>query len=257
MSSKDIFKIFLIEGNKVLLKRETNDFELPLLNQFTEKDLIKIQKFGLYSNYLIAGLESEAVIPEGFNWIPVREVSRTCENEVIRNSAFAAYQINWDLQTTFCGRCGNRTETKDEERAKVCPNCGLVVYPRISPAIIVAIVKDGELLLAHNSNFPAGFYSVLAGFMNPEESFEECVKREVREEVGISLKNIKYFGNQPWPYPDSHMVAFTAEYESGEIVVDNDEISAADWYKPDLLPKIPERNSISRSLIDWFVEKYS
>ena len=206
---------------------------------------------------MVAGLKDDSNIPEGFIWIPVREITRNCKDDDIRNSAFAAYQVNWDLQTTYCGRCGSETESKQGERAKVCPSCGLVVYPRISPAMIVAIVKDGELLLAHNSKFREGFYSVLAGFMNPGESFEDCVKREVQEEVGISLKNIKYFGNQPWPYPDSHMVAFTAEYDTGEIIVDNDEILTASWFKPDKLPHIPGKDSISRALIDWFVEKYS
>lgn len=250
-------RIYLINGNKVLVFKQENLYQLPSMEDFEAERYHNLQKFGIDSEFLIAGLKEHSNIPERFCWLPVREVTRNCKDKTIRNSAFATYQFNWDLQTTYCGRCGAKTEYSQKERAKVCPVCNLVVYPRISPAMIVAIVKDGELLLAHNSKFRAGFYSVLAGFMNQEETFEDCVKREVKEEVGISLKNIRYFGNQPWPYPDSHMVAFTAEYASGEIVVDNDEILSASWFKPDQLPDIPGKESISRALIDWFVDNYS
>lgn len=257
MPSKHRRKIYLINGNKVLVRKQEVFYQLPYSEDFETDGFLKLQKFGIDSDFLVAGMQKDSQIPEGFSWLPVREVTRNCRDSEIRNSAFAAYQLNWDLQTMYCGRCGSETELKLGERAKICPDCGLVIYPRISPAVIVAIVKDGNLLLAHNSNFKEGFYSVLAGFMNPAESFEDCVRREVKEEVGLSLKNIKYFGNQPWPYPDSHMVAFTAEYDYGEIVVDNDEIVTAAWFKPDELPNIPGKDSISRALIDWFIDKYS
>ena len=112
-----------------------------------------------------------------------------------------------------------------------------------------------HILLARSPRFPGKFYSVLAGFVEPGETLEECVKREIFEEVGIAVKNIRYFGSQPWPFPDSLMVAFTAEYADGEIQVDNTEIADADWFPSDRLPKIPPRISIARRLIDWFVEE--
>jgi len=252
-----INSIYIIEANRVLVKYLNEDYQLPLEDQIDANDLINAQRLLMDKSYLIAGIKHDADIPDGFAWKPVREVARKSNKPEIRNIAYAASQINWDIQTKFCGKCGSLNEPKSDEHAKICSCCRLVIYPRISPAIIVAIVKDGELLLAHNSSFPDGFYSVLAGFMNPGETFEDCVKREVIEEVGINLKKIRYFGNQPWPYPDSHMVAFTAEYESGEIMVDNNEILTASWFKPNDLPAIPGKNSISRGLIDWFVEKYS
>ncbi len=143
------------------------------------------------------------------------------------------------------------------QRAKACPYCQLTIYPRISPAVIVAVIKEQQILLAHAPRFPQGFYSVIAGFVEPGETFEDCVHREVREEVGIEAADIRYFGNQPWPFPDSLMVGFTARYAGGEITVDHDEILEAGWFCADKLPEIPGKVSIARKLIDWFVENYS
>ena len=129
-------------------------------------------------------------------------------------------------------------------------------YPRLSPAIIVAVINDNRILLAHADRFASGLYSVLAGFVEPGEAFEECVKREVKEEVGIMVKNIRYFGSQPWPFPNSLMVGFTADYDSGKISIDGIEIKDAGWFKANDLPRIPGKISIARRLIDWFVERY-
>lgn len=144
---------------------------------------------------------------------------------------------------------------KNDERAKVCPSCGFVNYPRISPAMIVAVTRGREILLAKGSRFQGGFYSVLAGFVEPGETFEECVEREIKEEVGLKVKNINYFGSQPWPFPDSLMVGFTAEYAGGDITIDNKEILDAGWYTAEGLPLIPGNGSIARRLIDWYVQK--
>ncbi len=145
------------------------------------------------------------------------------------------------------------------ERAKKCPNCGLTNYPRLSPAIIIAVVRPTEqgnrLLLARNHRFPSGRYSVIAGFVEPGESLEECAQREVREEVGIRIKNICYFGSQSWPFPNSLMVGFTAEYDSGTLVLEAAEIAEAQWFAADHLPLLPPKMSIARRLIDWFVEE--
>jgi NAD+ diphosphatase len=141
------------------------------------------------------------------------------------------------------------------ERAKECPKCGLLHFPRLAPAIIVLVERGNELLLARSRHFMPGMYSVLAGFVEPGESLEEAVVREVREEVGISVKDIKYFGSQPWPFPHSLMVGFTATYGCGEITIDDTEIEDAGWFTADKLPRIPGKISIARKLIDWFVEK--
>jgi len=186
--------------------------------------------------------------------VPVMLFSRLGE-EVIQVAGLANQLRLWNLNHQFCGKCGNPTENKTDERAKICPQCGLINYPRLSPAIIVAVIKDKQILLAHSSRFPSKFYSVLAGFVEPGETLETCVKREVREEVGLDVKNICYFGSQPWPFPDSLMVAFTAEYAGGKITTDNCEIADANWFSADNLPDVPPKISIARELIDWFLNK--
>ncbi len=165
--------------------------------------------------------------------------------------------VAWDRTHRFCGQCGAPTEDEPHERAKRCPACGLIGYPRLSPAIIIAVVRKTDqgdrLLLARNHRFPTGRYSVIAGFVEPGETLEECAQREVCEEVGIRIRNVRYFGSQPWPFPNSLMIAFTAEYAGGEITLEESEIAEAGWFAAGALPDIPPRMSISRRLIDWFV----
>ena len=127
----------------------------------------------------------------------------------------------------------------------------------MSPAVIVAVVKGSEILLAKSPRFQYSFYSVLAGFVEPGETFEECVRREIREEVGIEVENIRYFSSQPWPFPHTLMVGFTSDYAGGALTVDNEEIIEAQWFKADNLPSIPRTGSIAYQLIHWFVKEYS
>ena len=135
----------------------------------------------------------------------------------------------------------------------MCTKCGAVTYPVICPAIIVAITKGDEILLAHNKNFEDNIYSIIAGFVDAGEDLESTVKREVFEEVGIKIKNIKYYGNQTWAFPNSLMIGFFAEYESGEIKVDGKEILDAAWFKKDNLPNLPKKMTIARKMIDSFI----
>jgi NAD+ diphosphatase len=162
--------------------------------------------------------------------------------------------LHWHLTHRYCGKCGRETENKTDERAKICPRCQHINYPRLSPAVIVAIVKDDRILLARNRKYKGSFYSVLAGFVEPGESLEQCVRREIKEEVGIRVKNVRYFGSQPWPFPDSLMIAFVSDYDAGEIAVDGSEIIEAAWFSRDELPHIPPKISIARQLIDWFAQ---
>jgi NAD+ diphosphatase len=162
--------------------------------------------------------------------------------------------LHWHLTHRYCGKCGRETENKTDERAKICPRCQHINYPRLSPAVIVAIVKDDRILLARNRKYKGSFYSVLAGFVEPGESLEQCVRREIKEEVGITVKNVRYFGSQPWPFPDSLMIAFVSDYDAGEIAVDGSEIIEAAWFSKDELPHIPPKISIARQLIDWFAQ---
>jgi len=161
--------------------------------------------------------------------------------------------VEWAATHRFCGRCATPTERVDGERSMRCPACGLSAYPRIAPAIIVLVRKGDLALLAHGARFPAPFYSTLAGFVEPGESLEECLVREVKEEAGIDVGNLRYFGSQSWPFPHSLMVGFFADYQGGELALDPTEIVDAKWFRHDELPMIPPPLSISRQLIDAWI----
>lgn len=168
-----------------------------------------------------------------------------------------AFQIlEWDRKHRFCGRCGTPTQRAIAQRARVCPHCELSLFPRLTPAMMVLVKHGRQLLLAHSPRFPEGFYSVLAGFAEPGETLEACVRREVREEVALEVTNIRYFASQPWPFPHSLMVAYTADYAGGEIRVDGKEILHADWFTPETLPAVPGEISIAGHLIQWFVDAH-
>jgi NAD+ diphosphatase len=196
-------------------------------------------------------------VPEGYTARGIRELYGVLG----RKAAFLAGQgyqlLDWDESTRFCSRCGEQTVQSESERVKICPSCSLHQYPRVSPAMIVAVIRNDTLLLARSSRWRNGFYSVLAGFVEPGESLEECVHREVQEEVGIQITNLRYFGSQPWPFPHSLMVGFTADWAGGEITPDPEEIADAYWCGPDKLPLIPGPISLARQLIDWFVQTHS
>lgn len=166
----------------------------------------------------------------------------------------AVQVVDWAATHRFCGRCATPTERAPGERSMRCPSCGLTAYPRIAPAIIVLVRKGDLALLAHGSRFPAPFYSTLAGFVEPGETLEETLVREVKEEVGIDVGDIRYFGSQSWPFPHSLMLGFFATWKGGEIVCDPTEIVDAKWFKADELPMIPPPLSISRQLIDVWLK---
>jgi NAD+ diphosphatase len=162
----------------------------------------------------------------------------------------------WDQTHRFCGRCGQPTVNAPSERAKLCPQCGLLSFPRLSPAVIMLVRRGDDLLLARNRAFADGFFSVLAGFVEPGESLEQAVAREVGEEVGLEVTDIRYFGSQPWPFPHQLMIGFVATYASGEIQLQADELVEAAWFpRSGELPKLPGKLSIARRLIDWFLDQ--
>lgn len=168
--------------------------------------------------------------------------------------------VQWDRTHRFCGRCGEATELHTSDRARVCPSCGLLAYPRLAPAVIVLVEReDGRALLAHGRQFPGRFFSTLAGFVEPGEDLETCVAREIKEEVGIDVDQIRYFGSQPWPFPHSLMIGFTARYAGGELRIQEEEIVEAGWYSYDDLPPCPRGGmSIAGKLIeDWIARSSS
>ena len=188
---------------------------------------------------------------EGLEWISYKDSKWEDDLELYFIAVKVQHLIGWDKSTRFCGYCGHKNERAVDERAKKCPKCQRVVFPRISPAVIVGIKKDDKLLMAHNANFREGLYSIIAGFVEQGETLEMAVQREVLEEVGIKIKNIRYHHSRPWNSADSLMLGFTAEYESGEIAVDGKEILDAGWYDKDHLPPVlPSKISTARCIID-------
>ena len=159
---------------------------------------------------------------------------------------------DWYMSHQFCGHCGTPTQLDEKDMMLKCPSCGQNHYPRIAPAIIVAIRKGDELLMAKHSYHDNIRFALIAGFVEPGESIEEAVHREVMEEVGIKIKNLKYMKSQSWPFPNSLMLAFTAEYESGDIKVDGDEILKAQWFKKDEIIRYGTDISIS----DWLIQNF-
>lgn len=251
---------FVFSGNKLLVEQLDQGVHIPFLNGLDRLPFHALRKQYLGSlngcSCFSAECETAVEIPPQMEFQGLRRLYGALDEEMFWIAGRAFQIMDWDRTHQYCGRCGAPTENKTDERAKVCMNCGTVAFPRMSPAIIVAVVRDNAILLAHAARFPGAMYSVLAGFVEPGESLEDCVRREVKEEAGVELKNIRYFGSQPWPFPNSLMVGFTAEYAGGEVVMDGKEIVDARWFTADHLPTIPDKISIARKLIDWFVEKY-
>lgn len=186
----------------------------------------------------------------------LREVlSQTDSEDEFSVVSAAAQVVTWHASFKFCPRCATKLNLDKVDLAKVCPSCGHHQYPRLSPCIIVLVRKEDKCLLAHSSKFKSGRYSTLAGFIEAGESAEHAVEREVMEEVGIKVKNIEYICSQSWPFPHSFMLGFMADYCEGEITPDGEEILSADWFGIDDLPTIPPKFTISRQLIDRFIEE--
>jgi NAD+ diphosphatase len=171
-------------------------------------------------------------------------------------AAHAVQIVAWDRDHQICGRCGTVTQNHAEERSKQCPSCGLTHYPRLAPAVIVLVERGDEVLLGRSAHFPGAMYSTLAGFVEPGESLEQTVAREIAEEVGVAVDNLRYFGSQPWPFPNSLMIGFRADYAGGDVTIDRHELEDAAWFHVDDLPQLPSEISIARALIDaWIGER--
>jgi len=192
-------------------------------------------------------------IAQDMAWKGLRALYGKLDDKLFALAGRALQYIDWDRTHQFCGRCGTPTRHREHERARECPACALIAYPRIAPAVMCLVRRGQEILLARSPHFLPGMYSALAGFVEPGESLEQCLAREVLEETGVRIANPRYFASQPWPFPHSLMIAFVADYAGGEITPAPDEIEDAQWFDIDALPKIPARISIARRLIDGAV----
>lgn len=251
---------FIFNSDKLLINPK-NDLKLPFTDSLKEFSILPImtQYLGTLDDHpcYAAEVTPETPAPDGFCFEDLKLLYDVLDEDIFLLAGRAIQVINWDKNHQFCGKCGALTENKGDEMAKICPECGFMSFTRLSPAVITAIVKDGKLLMAKHTYGGYNRYSLIAGFVEAGETLEEAVMRETQEEVGLKVKNIKYFGSQPWPFPHSLMVGFTAEYESGEIKIDEKEIEDAKWLAPGEIELPPSKMSIASELIDWFIEKYS
>jgi NAD+ diphosphatase len=247
--------IFLFTRNRELLVHlDATDHFVPLCSSIgipaTEQLFFgELPEFNCFTAY------ADDVPPGNtLRHLQIRDALALSGQELYTLLARAHKLCHWNHRNRFCGACGTPTQILDTETARKCANCGEIYYPVIAPAVITAITRGEQILLAANRSFRPGLYSIIAGFVEAGESLEDAVQREIREEVGIKVKNIRYFDSQSWPFPNSLMIGFTAEYAAGEIIPDGTEIIDAQWFSPDQLPELPSNVSISRRIIDAVIQ---
>jgi len=245
---------FVFREGKLLVRQD--DLSLPDARGALPRHGLQLEQFhpvGLWQQrYCCTTWVDAALQPQaGYAFVPLRALFGSLDDALLGLASRAAQLAEWARTHRFCGHCASPMQLANGERAFKCPACGLVAYPRISPAMMV-LIRDGErILLARHVQSPTGRFSALAGFLETGESIEEAIHREVMEEVGLRVKNLRYFGSQSWPFPHSLMIAFTADYAGGEIAPDASEIAEARWFGPhDVQPEAPPAVSISNLLVN-------
>lgn len=248
---------FIVDRGRVLVRRDAGGAAFPEPGELQALGLGDAP--GLYLGAdddracLMAHGDASSPAPPGLEWTDLRALFGAVDEARFWIAGRASHLADWDRSHRRCGACGADLALKEDEWAKACPACGQLCYPQISPAVIVSVVDGDRILLARNRRFRSPFFSVLAGFVEAGEDLETTVHREIHEEVGVAVKNLRYFGSQPWPFPNSLMIAFTADYAGGEVRIDPSELTEARWFTRDAMPDIPSSLSIARKLIDAFV----
>ncbi|MCX7856465.1 MAG: NAD(+) diphosphatase [Deltaproteobacteria bacterium] len=256
---EDLF--FIISEKKVTVKLTEVGIEIPNRKDLEEgglklKESYPIGNIGDLKCYC-AEIAKDKILPKGFCFLGIWRMFNYLDLEKFRMLLKGLHFITWMNTERHCRMCGALLLLANDVKSKFCPSCGMIVFPRISPAVIVLIYREKEILLARSKMFKDELFSCIAGFVEPGETLEDAVTREVKEELGIEVHDIKYFGSQPWPFPDSLMIAFTARFKSGELRVDTKELVEAKWFKRGNLPKIPGPISIARQMIDSFFSHLS
>ncbi|MDM1272002.1 MULTISPECIES: NAD(+) diphosphatase [Acinetobacter] len=241
--------------------------ELSLAYIFHQQQLLVDEQFQLprveklasdlsTGNQVIArDLLPDEPIPEGYQLLPIRQLLQFWNSAEFEQASRAIQLLEWRRNHRFCSHCGHPTEAHATEYAMVCPVCHYRQYPRVQPCVITVITRgEDEILLAKNARNTTNMYGLIAGFVEVGETLEEAVRRETAEEVGIQLKNIQYLASQPWPFPSNLMIAFKAEYAGGELQLQEEEISDAQFFKFDQLPNIPFKGSIAHAMIKHVTE---
>jgi NAD+ diphosphatase len=246
-------------GNQVLISVDAQGNEaFPQARRTDFGEVTEVLHIGHWNGAACYAIEMDEIPPQIAGELrPVRSLFASAGPEIFALAGRGTQMIDWQKNHRFCGHCGSQTVMKKTEYALECPSCRLVAYPRISPAVMVLIERGHELMLARSPHFRPGVFSALAGFVEAGETLEQCAVREVREEVGLEISNLRYYTSQSWPFPNSLMVAFFADYAGGEITPDPSEIEAAGWFSREELPPLPEHVSIARQLIDASCRHYT
>jgi NAD+ diphosphatase len=240
--------VFRCRGSEVLVTANGPTAEIPLGPEPQDCETHYLGALGGIDCFAAALGEDEEV--EGLELRHLRALHEVLPDDQWALAGRAVQLVEWERTHRFCGVCGAVTEPCAGERARRCTACEHLAFPRLSPAVIVLVQRGSELLLARGRRFTEPIYSCIAGFVEPGESAEEAVAREVREEVGIDIADIRYFGSQSWPFPHSLMIGFTARWAGGEIAIEEEEVLDAGWFTAEALPELPARLSIARRLID-------
>ncbi len=253
MGEEDLILYF--KDNSFLLKTKGDEYELPrkmdfnnTLERTSSTFLFTLNDIPCFLIWDKLNIEKREFIYKEIDFFRY-----TNQQEIAWASMVGFHLKNWYSQNKFCGKCGTKTKQKSDERALMCPNCNSIIYPKISPAVIVSIVCNDKILLARGANWPEDWYSCVAGYVDVGESLEEALIREVKEEVGVDIKNIRYYKSQPWPLSGSMMIGFVAEANDMQpIVIDGKEIVEAKWFNISDLPKFSSRISIAGEMIEKF-----
>jgi NAD+ diphosphatase len=252
---------FIFQNEKLLVNITASGKDAICTSSPEQLGLVPIfsQFLGRYgtTNCFVAEVQDTTSPPPSTKFKGLRTLFGTVDDDLFILAGRAVQILHWHKEHRFCGKCGTAMENRQTELAKICPACSFVSFPRLSPAVIMSIIREDHILLARAPRFPPGMYSTLAGFVEPGETLEEAVGREVREEVNIRISNISYVASQPWPFPHSIMIGFSANYVDGEIEIDDQEIEDAKWFSVQDLPILPSKITIARLLIDNFIKSCS
>lgn len=253
-------RAFAFRDREILVRREGSGLGLPDDGELRTAGLAVRASYpteGTTAGDVALDLEPGTEPPEGMEFVGVRGIFGGLPDPLVARVGAAYQTVYWHRRHQHCGRCGAPTRREGAPRGqRRCAECGNSHFLNPTPAIIVLVHRGDRMLLARARQFPEGLFSTLAGFVEPGESLEDAVHREVREEVGVELERPEYFGSQPWPFPNSLMVGFTARWRDGEIRVDGEEIGEAAWFAPGEPPRVPPPLSIARRMIDRFVRDH-
>ena len=244
-------KYYVLKGREMVLKSDgEQELDVQDLDLIAQEGVV-VERFSEASNEIeVLNLQDLEHLPAGYVRLPIRAYIAAHSAEDVGQVSRAKALLEWRQNTRFCGRCGARLKDDEKQTARVCPDCGQIIFPRIEPCVIVLVHREGKILLAKHVQRNQDIYACIAGFVEAGETIEQAVEREIMEETHIRVKNIRYFGSQSWPFPSQLMLAFNADYDGGDINLQVEEIADAQWFDPEHCPASPKPGSIAYRLIE-------